>query len=733
MLAAAFVGAGVVTAAVWISTQTPSLGVSWRADGERVYVAHVRAGPALGRLRPGQSVTAIAGTADSGVTLEPVDLTPEPDMVFKRYSAMDEFFERQSRLHAALQSPVVELLTTQGVIQVTPRPDRALSSLPPVFWFQLVCGLIGLLAGASVWAYRHRDPAARYYALTGLGLMSFASAASVYSTRELAIDGRLFMGLSALNEMGALLFCGGLIAVLWYYPTRLARLPAGPWIVGMYLAFGLAIPLRLHDSVELIGHMPIMAGYLLTLALAAAQWRKTRNDPLERAALRWFLLSWLFGSGAFLGFVYVPAALGYDSGAIQGYAFGFFALIHVGVAFGVLRYRLFRLDRWWFVAWAVFAGGLIVIALDLLLIYVLSLNAHLSLLASMAIAGWVYFPIRQWLMSRVTTTHRARSPNALLRLVTGVLARPEDDSQTAWRALLSQAFLPARFGHAPPETRDSVAENGLILNVAGDDDVPAQQLHFCQHGTRLFNVRDVELLADVRALFAELLRYRQGLEYAVAAERHRVACDLHDDVGARLLTLAHLLDEPYADRVRDALTELRSVVYSMQPHRMPLVDALGDWRAEVAERCEAAGVVLDWQTSGECGQPGFSGGGCLALTRVLREAVTNAIRHARPARLAVMIELTDTALACAVRHAYAGVPPEQWEASVGLGSLRERIARHGGTLNWQLEQHELVTRWSMPFPPPAFEADKGSVLPSDAVATSPDGRYSQSWPEARSG
>jgi signal transduction histidine kinase len=124
---------------------------------------------------------------------------------------------------------------------------------------------------------------------------------------------------------------------------------------------------------------------------------------------------------------------------------------------------------------------------------------------------------------------------------------------------------------------------------------------------------------------------------------------------------------------------------------MPLVDALGDWRAEVAERCEVAGVVLDWQTSGECGQPGFSGGGCLALTRVLREAVTNAIRHARPARLAVMIELTDTALACAVRHAYAGVPPEQWEASVGLGSLRERIARHGGTLNWQLEQHELVT------------------------------------------
>lgn len=691
--ASAIMAAAVLGAALWVSTQVPSLGVTWRASDNAVVVAQVRPGPASGQLHAGQTVTALAAQQGEPVDLQPLDLTPEPDMMFKRYSDMDAFFARQSARHALLAQAPVRLETNTGSVTLSPAPTRALSSLPLVFWFQLFCGISGLLAGASVWAYRRQDPATKYYALTGIGLLFFACSAAIYSTRELAINGGLFRALSATNEFGALLFCGALIAVLWYYPTRLASFAAGPWIVALYIALGLAIPLRLHNSVELLGHLPITAGYFSTYILAAAQWRKTRGDPLQRAALRWFLFSWLFGSGAFLAFVYIPAALGYDSGAIQGYAFGFFLLIYIGVAIGVLRYKLFRLDRWWFVAWGIFFGGLAVIALDLVFVFVLKMHTHASLLISMLIAGWLYFPIRQWLMRRLLNTGHERHLPALIRMVTQALARPDDEPNVAWRSLLRQVFAPSALAPTGQEGNDAVADNGLALNVAGDSYVASQQLQYCQGGARLFNQGDLKMLGDLRGLFAEMLHYRERLDEAVADERDRVARDLHDDVGARLLTLSHSANAGGAEQARLALSELRAVVYSMRAKPAPISDLLADWRAEVAERFEAAGVEFAWNVHGEPPDMALDGGLALALSRVMRETLSNALHHGEGGPVDLSLTFADTRLAAVVTNPYTGGDPAEWRESLGLHNLRERLGRLGGRVEWRACGERLKCCW----------------------------------------
>lgn len=692
--ASAVVAAIILSAALWLSTEIPSLGLRLSAQDNAVLVGGIRAGTAPPKLKAGQAVLGIFDDQGESISLAPVDLTPEPDMVFKRYSDMDAFFARQSERRTLMSQKSIQIETKTGTVRLTPAPTRPLLSLPFVFWFQLFCGISGLLAGASIWAYRRQDPATKYYALTGIGLMCSACTAAIYSTRELAINGPLFKALSAINEFGALLFCGGLIAVLWYYPTRLARFAAGPWIIALYVAFGLAIPLRLHDSVEILGHFPIMVGYFSTYVLAAAQWRKTRGDPLQRAALRWFLFSWLFGSGAFLAFVYIPAFLGYDSGAIQGYAFGFFVLIYIGVAVGVLRYKLFRLDRWWFIAWVIFLGGLAVIALDLLFIYALQMNTRASLLVSMATAGWLYFPLRQWLMSRVLSSNkRAQSP-VLVRMVTNVLARPEDEPNDAWRSLLQQVFAPNSLASVRQETADAVAENGLALNVAGSAGVQPQQLHYCQGGARLFHPQDIEMLADLRALFVEMLRYRERLHQAVADERDRVARDLHDDVGARLLTLVHSADGTGAEQARQALAELRAVVYSMRAPPIQIADLLGDWRAEAAERFDAAGVPMCWQVDGEPPTIALGGGPALALSRVMRETLSNALRHGGGA-VELSLKFAGTRLFSEVANQYAGGDPAKWHQSLGLHNVRDRLDRIGGEVAWVECGDRLICRWSV--------------------------------------
>lgn len=693
---ATVVAAAMLGSALWASTQIPSLGIDWRAGDNALVIDQLRADARLTGLQPGQRVTSISSGSGVRLDLTPEDLTPEPDMGFQYYSDMDAFFARQSARLALLENDTVYLHTDSGVVKVQTTPSRSVWSLPFVFWFQLFCAISGLLAGASVWAYRRQDPATKYFALTGFALMCSSGAAAIYSTRELVIDGTLFKYLSALNEFGALLFCGGLIAVLWYYPTRLSTFPAGPLIVMLYAGFAIAIPLRLHDSVELLAYWPIFLGYFSTYGLAFAQWRNTRNDPLQRAALRWFLLSWLFGSGAFLAAVYLPVMLGYNSGAMQGYAFGFFVLIYIGVAIGVLRYQLFRLDRWWFYAWAIFLGGLVVIGLDLLFIYILQLNTHASLFAAMLLAGWLYFPLRQWLWSRLVSGDRQRGHRpALVRMVTEVLSQPEHEPNTAWRALLQQAFAPNAVQPQSAVAQDAIREGGLALDIAGSPHLSPQRLLHCQGGARLFSKSDLDMLSDLRALFAEMLSYRERLDQAVSDERDRVARDLHDDVGARLLTLSHSTQGHGAEQARQALAELRAVVYSMRAPPVQIVELLGDWRAEAADRCEAADVALDWHVYGEPPPLALAGGPALGLSRVMRETISNALHHGNGHRITFNLDFTGSRMFASVYNQYLGGDPAEWRESLGLNNLRDRLTRLGGEIEWQASGGQLQCRWSV--------------------------------------
>lgn len=682
----------VLTTVVTLALSFPWLGVLLQAQGDRVVVARLHMQTSDTALRPGDQLTGVRDASGATLDVSTLELTPEPDMAFARYSDMDAFFARQSARWDALSGDHVSLQLGDGRVVVLPiQNSRPLASLPVVFWFQLFCGIAALLAGASVWAFRWHDPAAGYYALTGVGLMLATSAAAIYSTREFVIDGELFMALSAINEFGALLFCGGLIAVLWYYPTRLSRFPAGPLIVGLYVALGLAIPLRLNDSLVVLMQLPITLGYFSTYALAAVQWRRTRGDPLQRAALRAFLLAWLFGSGAFLAVMILPAMIGIDNGAIQGYAFGFFLLIYAGIALGVLRYQLFRLDRWWFNAWRLFFGGLMVIALDLLLIYGLRIDARTSLLASLAVAGWLYFPLRQWLWMRLVPRPR-EDQQGLVRRVTEGLARTDRSESEAWSALLRDTYAPLNM-EAQAASRDGIRHSGLVLEVAAEDGLPSLHLHYCAGGSRLFRQDDLRTLGELRRLFREILRYRNLLEDGVARERQRVARDLHDDVGARLLTLSHRLPVEQAEQVRLALSELRAVVHSMQAPPMSVRALLGQWQDEAEERCAAAGVRLGWSVEGEIADLDLAGGEALTLTRVLREALSNALRHATPERLTIHLKFESTRLAVRLEHRHDGSAPEQWTASLGLHSLRDRLAPLGGGITWTSRNGELLTEW----------------------------------------
>src|SRR5690606_25561840 len=93
----------------------------------------------------GSRLMSIGSSADVGVAVKSIDLTEEPDF-FDEYSAMREFFARQSALSSVLQGSEVWATIrasdgTQVLHPLTPRP-RSTGELPLVFWFQCAVGSI---------------------------------------------------------------------------------------------------------------------------------------------------------------------------------------------------------------------------------------------------------------------------------------------------------------------------------------------------------------------------------------------------------------------------------------------------------------------------------------------------------------------------------------------------------------------------------------------------------------
>ena len=82
-----------------------------------------------------------------------------------------------------------------------------------------------------------------------------------------------------------------------------------------------------------------------------------------------------------------------------------------------------------------------------------------------------------------------------------------------------------------------------------------------------------------------------------------------------------------------------------------------------------------------------------ALTRVLRELVSNAIAHAQATQLSVSLRLSDDRLQLVVRDDGRGRNPQAWAHGLGLGGVRKRVKQLGGEVEWrELSPHGIGCR-----------------------------------------
>ncbi|MEU3250823.1 histidine kinase [Streptomyces sp. NPDC006997] len=199
------------------------------------------------------------------------------------------------------------------------------------------------------------------------------------------------------------------------------------------------------------------------------------------------------------------------------------------------------------------------------------------------------------------------------------------------------------------------------------------------------------LRAEQTALLAEMDRAQ-----AVTAERARMARELHDMVANHLSaiaihsTAALSLDDPATSRqalgvIREnsvaGLAEMRRLIGLLrdagagsEPSAAPTLDGLGALVGTA--RANGLDVHLDAGHGGSLPTPVE-----LAAYRIVQESLTNALKHAGPGRVRVVLHRADDSLTLTVTSPYGGHDgPRAPGSGAGLVGMRERATLLGGTL-----------------------------------------------------
>jgi signal transduction histidine kinase len=279
---------------------------------------------------------------------------------------------------------------------------------------------------------------------------------------------------------------------------------------------------------------------------------------------------------------------------------------------------------------------------------------------------------------------------------------------TAFRALLPQRC------EVFDVATGLIAEPGpaLVVPLRATQSVAGVLVTLRRSGARPFSEEQLQMtaaFADQAALAWQLaITQRQMRELDVLTDRDRIARDLHDHVIQRLFAVGLSLQGSVARagsaevqrRLSESVDELQQVI---QEIRTTIFDLHGGMSGALRLRQRLQEAVDQFAVAGLRTSIQFMGplsvvesGLADHAEAVVREAVSNAVRHSGATELAVVVKVDDD-LAITVTDNGCGIDSNVTES--GLSNLRARATEGAGALSLTAgDDGGTVLHWSVPLP-----------------------------------
>jgi signal transduction histidine kinase len=335
-------------------------------------------------------------------------------------------------------------------------------------------------------------------------------------------------------------------------------------------------------------------------------------------------------------------------------------------------------------------------SLDLLFITVFALGQFTSLTLALFVSIGMYAGVRQWLLNHLAGTRMMtaeRSFESLYKAARAIQTTPAQAVDHVAR-MVNELFEPLEIRRDPRRAAEAVIDaNGTQLAVplqhlpVPHADVSGSLvLRHARRGRRLFTREDARLANRMLDQLRTAVVYDRAVEQGRSEERTRLAQDLHDDIGARLLTLMYKAPNPEMEEyVRHTLQDLKTLTRGLAAAEHPLSHAAAEWKADISQRLAASHCSLAWHFEASSDVP-LSVVQWSGITRILRELVNNVIAHAGASHVEIDARFDQGVLQLTVADDGHGREPQTWAHGLGLGGVRKRVKLLGGQVRWKERQ-----------------------------------------------
>jgi signal transduction histidine kinase len=193
-------------------------------------------------------------------------------------------------------------------------------------------------------------------------------------------------------------------------------------------------------------------------------------------------------------------------------------------------------------------------------------------------------------------------------------------------------------------------------------------------------------------------------------ERERLTHDLHDGISGHLVSIIAMSEragdgsKPIEQTARDALNDLRLVIYSLDLGDGELPLALANFRERLAPQLQRLGIELEWSTANLPEVSGVTPGNALAILRIVQEAITNAVKHG-PARKIVVrgTAAPDDRGMITIENDGTGTFEPGRKIGRGLANMRRRAERLQGVLTIDSDGQMVKVTLLLPLRLPEFD------------------------------
>jgi two-component system sensor histidine kinase UhpB len=189
-------------------------------------------------------------------------------------------------------------------------------------------------------------------------------------------------------------------------------------------------------------------------------------------------------------------------------------------------------------------------------------------------------------------------------------------------------------------------------------------------------------------------------------ERQRLTHDLHDGLSGHLVSIIALSertgDRPTEQAAREALNDLRLVIYSLDLGDRELPLALANFRERLIPQLHRLGIELDWSIASMPEVSGVTPGNALAVLRIMQESITNAIKHG-PARKITIRGAPSPDGMVAITIENNGGAFVETVGGHGLANMRRRAGQLHSRLTVETLDHGTRIELLLPLRLPDFE------------------------------